>query len=530
MANRPDDFSPTVTNVVPQNVDTANLQSAALDIADQAATMSAHSKALLATSQTSLAFRQLDSQFRLAHSDDPTNPDALATLQAQRAEVVTNIGKGVPGMVMQDYTNKAVELGQASDTSNQLWTTKQQIRNTTANMQTQREIELTKANQSGQDFARSGGDIDLTTALSYAQANENIHQFADPIIGKDKTEAYLKDFNPDFVKSFVTGVASHNPQMAEKLLSDPRIADNFSSQDIGDMTNLIARTQKQNALAQSILTTKSDGQLTDIVNDPNSTYFEKRAKIDQMDMEGVITPKAAASARRVLTSSNDLDAQTDTPLMASIINKTYDLNAQAATKPADYLMGVRDIQQEVLDAQGNNQLTAKDAGKLNKQITDLTSAKLSAATQTAGSEFYQANKSFNTLPAEYRGQATRALFYAAHGQNMTPDQVKNQATQIIDQINQQRRATALTTVSRIANDDVFLQSANITRDQVAEAAKNKGITQDQVIQLLRNKYAAKPRNVPIVRRMAPADAADEAGSTKAPAPVINLPQDTDTEQ
>ena len=112
---------------------------------------------------------------------------------------------------------------------------------------------------------------------------------------------------------------------------------------------------------------------------------------------------------------------------------------------------------------------------------------------------------------------------------MTKDQISAQATQIINQINDQRRTETLTTVSRIANDDVFLKAANITRDQVAQAAQNKGISQEQVIQLLRNKYSTKAR--PSVRGTAPAEAPEgDVGSTNAPEPQINIPEQSEDDQ
>jgi len=529
VANRDLNATPTVTNVTPLDPDTGNVTNLAADIGDQVANMSAQSKALAATAQTSQAFRQLDTQFRLQNADNPNDPAALADYRASRQDIVQQIGQTVPNIAQRDYFSKTIELGQASDTSNQLWTTKQLVRNATNNLQTGAQSYYDQANQAGKDFAQNGGDIDQV--LQYAQANQTLHQFANPVIGADRTGEFLKDFNANYAKSFVAGVAETNPQQAAALLQQPAIAQHFTTQDVGDMVQLIQKTQKQQQLAQSLQTTKNDGQLVDIVNDPNSGYYDKRVAIDKLNMSGAVTPSAAEKAMRVLNSQNDLDSQTDTPQMADVINKVYDLNAQAASKPDDYLAGVRDIQQQVLALQANNQLTARDAGKLNKEINDLTSAKLASATNTAGNEFYDANQSFSVLPPEYRGQATRALFYASHGQNLTPQQLKTQAGQVIDQINAQRRQQALTTVSRIGSDDALLQAAGYTRQDVQETATKYNTTPDAVIRAMRDNFAARrPASAPVGRMQPSVDDSEDIGSTKTKMPNITINEDeNDTE-
>ena len=192
----------------------------------------------------------------------------------------------------------------------------------------------------------------------------------------------------------------------------------------------------------------------------------------------------------------DADAQTDTPVMSDIVNKTYDLNANASSSADDYLNGVRNIHQQILEAQASGSLTAPDANKITKQVNDLTGKKLSDATQTAGMEFYDANQQFNQLPPEYRGQATRALFYAGSGQNFTPQQYKAQATQIMQQINDQRRAQAQKTVNGIAQGDTeFLKTVpNATPEaKITATAKKYGISEHEVILQLRAQAVAKVR-------------------------------------
>lgn len=499
MANRPDNFSPTVTNVVPEEPNTASLTNMVLAVGDKLADASAQTKALQATAQTSAAFRGLDQKFRQQYADDPTNAQGLQDLQQARKDVVDKLGDGVPTLVMRDYTNKTIELGQQSDVSNELWTGRQQGRNAVNQLQTAQQSYYLQANTAGRQFAANGGG-DINDALGFIQANASMQQFANPVLGADKTGAVLKNFNSNYVKSFVSGVAESHPQLAASLLQDDNIKQHFTTQDLGDMADLIKRTNRQQALTQSLQIVQNNSAVPDLVNNPNLSYFEKRAQLDQWDMQGAIGKDVAASARRYIKSSDDLDAQTDTPVMSGIISKIYDLNENTSLKQSDYLKGVNDIQEDIMNRQASGSLTGGDAQKLNKEMTTLTQKRVADATKAVGNHFGAVNKKFDTLPAEYRGQATRQLFNNSYGQNMSQQQLGNTADLIIDGINKQRRTDALGAIARSTNDDVFLQATGYSRDQVKQTAANRGISEAQVIQTLRDKYTKKR---PQVRSVAP---------------------------
>lgn len=466
------------------------------ELADQVATMSANSKALNATTQTALAFRQADAQFRQDAASNPNDPEAIAKLQATRSQITSTIGQQVPAIASREYMTHVMEVQQNSDKLNELWGMQQSVKNAHADLSDSETTQYKMANAAGQQFGADGGNFaNLDSVLNFEQAQQAISKFATPVLGVEQTTNELKNFNSNYVKSFISGLAEKYPTMAAAALQQPNIASHFTSQDIGDMTDVIKKTERQQQLLQNIQTTKNDGGLADLINDPNTSYFDKRAAIDKMDAAGSISSKAASSARRVIKSTEDADSQTDTPAMADVINKTYDLNANANTSADDYLNGVRNIHGAILEAQANGSLTGQDAMKVTRQVNDLTGKKLADATNTAGMEFYDANKAFDALPPEYRGQATRALFYAGNGKNWTPDQYKNGATQVMQQINDQRRQLAQQTVNGIAQGDTeFLKTVpNATPEAIKATADKYGISEHEVILQLRAQTVAKTR-------------------------------------
>lgn len=513
MADRQINFDPTVTQVTPEKPDLGLLTGGA-ELADQVATISANSKALNATTQSALAFRQADAQYRQDAASNPNDPQALANLQTTRAQIMSQIGQQVPAIASREYTTHMMEIQQNSDKLNELWGMQQSVKNAHADVNTSMDTQYKMANDAGRQFGSDGANMkDLDSVLGFETAQQAIAKFAGPVLGQPQTVALMKNFNSNYVKSFVSGLAENNPQAAAAMLEQPNIAEHFTTQDIDDMASVIKKTTRQQQLIQTMQTTKNDGGLADIINDPNTSYFDKRAAIDKLDAAGSVTPKSASAARRVIKSTEDAESQTDTPAMSGIINKAYDLNANASTSADDYLTGVQNLHTQILQAQAEGSLTGRDAMKVTRQVNDLTSKKLADATNTAGMEFYDANQKFTALPPEYRGQATRALFYAGQGQNWTPAQYANQATQIMQQINTSRRQQAQKTLNNIIpqGDSEFLKSIpNASPEAIKATADKYGISTQQVIlQLRANAVGAARAKQNSIKRVTPGGAEGE---------------------
>ena len=249
--------------------------------------------------------------------------------------------------------------------------------------------------------------------------------------------------------------------------------------------------EKVKSIAEATSNVKE--QVFDIVNSPEIDAPNKKLQIDTLELQGVITTETAAQARRVLASQEEVNTITNTPVMADIITRIYDLNAIQETDNAGYLVGVQNIREEILARQAARELTASDALKLNNQLKTLTSAKMSDATQRVGMEFYEAQQKFEKLPPEYRGAATRELFYQTH--KSIPLEKKDYnyiADTIVEQTNKDRRTKTIKRIETVAMPDTdFLKTNNITMEQVQQAARNKNLTEAQVIQYLRAKLVNK---------------------------------------
>lgn len=449
-------------------------------------------------SQAKLSLTQSSQQYRADNIDDPLK--GLQDLQEQHNQILQQYGENISPFFKRDWEGKAAELNTAQADSNELWAYKQLRENTAKNLNVSMQTNFQQANIDGQNFATGGGNI-ADALTSFSQSKQSLVDFGDKHIGSDKTGEILKSYDKDYMKAFVSGVAESNPQKAAALLNDPSVKGHFTTEERGELADQIQKTQKQMDLVKSLQTTQNGSAVMDIVNDKTDTYMNKRLKIDKMDLAGSITNEMASKARMVLNAQKDVDAVTDSGEMGGIVTQMYDLNAQSNMSNGEYLKGVQGIQNIILQKQAEGKLNQQDVIKMNDELRTMTSKRVADATKSFGNDMSDATDQFQALPAEYRGQATRQLFYATAGQRdkMTEDQYiqlsKTRAAYIVDQINVKRAADAqmvVNSVNAMQPQDVdLLRSKGYTLDDLSETAKKYKLTPQQVLQKLRDQKPAQ---------------------------------------
>ncbi len=139
------------------------------------------------------------------------------------------------------------------------------------------------------------------------------------------------------------------------------------------------------------------------------------------------------------------------------------------------------------------------------ELKTLTSARVSSATKSVGGDMYDAVQKFDVLPPEYRGEATRKLFYATQGQmaTLSPEAYQQltvtSAQKVIDDINAERRQTAVKALTqpqqelkdeanKEIQDNAFLKKIQTSPEEVQQFARSKNVPVNRVMDALRKKY------------------------------------------
>lgn len=484
MANRNTINFREVTQVVADQSGNIDLQGV-LDIGSEIMRQNQEAAINENLSKVQLDLNSLQSKYQTDFEADPSS--GIKEYKKQRQSMFDAYGENISPFFRKTWNDNVRKIAQQNDLTQQAWAIKQTKVNTVGAINRSMKNNFLQANIDGQNFAGSN-DTEISAYLNFENSKRGLIEWGTKNLGQKTTEDMLQNYENDYLKSFISGVADKNPQKAAKLIEDKAIKARFSSDEIDTFENVIRKNVKRKQLGTLFEEINNEDQAADIVSSPDGDYYTKRLQIDTLEMQGKISTSTAEKSRRVLTSQKNVDNLTNSDTMADIVNQMYDLNAVADTNSEDYLIGVRNVRDRILSEQASGKLKPDDAKKLNSQLRTLTSQKTSQATQNAAMGFYDSNQKFTALPPEYRGAATRELFYRAQGKDFTPQQYDAEANKIIDNIKSGIRSE---TVKRLNNintpDDSYLKTLGYTMDDVRETAKIYGLTEQQVIQRLKAK-------------------------------------------
>jgi len=202
-----------------------------------------------------------------------------------------------------------------------------------------------------------------------------------------------------------------------------------------------------------------------MVQDPSISNEQKIVSINEAEMLGRIGDRPASLLRAYVNSVDKLTATSNSQEFGNIISRAYDLNAQLDLEAdsSAYLTGITNLQEEVIQARTNGQLTQVDETKILKQLQTLTSAKIAGATADIASTWTQASRIIKTsLPPDLNGVAVRLLFERVElekqsleeqGQTITRqierDLWTKYAPQVVNEVQNTRRSEVMTQVREV---------------------------------------------------------------------------------
>ena len=436
-------------------------------------------------SKAQLDLNALQTQYQIDFEGDPMG--GMDGYKQKRQEIFDTYAEQISPLFRRTWNDNTRKLAYTNDATQQGWALKQTRINTVKAVNAAMKNSFKQANTDGQNFGNSD-ETEIGAYVNYEGSKQNLEGFASKNLGETTSSKMLSGYSKDYMKSFIAGVAETNPKKAAGLLESEAFKDRFDTDELETFENVIRKSMKRQKLGSLFQEIDNEDKATEIVTNPEGDYFSKRLEIDQMEFSGQISTEAATKARRVLTSQKSLDSLTNSDDMADIVNQMYDLNAMADTNSEDYLVGVQNVRNQILDMQAKGKLNATDASKLNSQLRTLTSQKTSQATQSVGMGFYDSNQKFNVLPPQYRGKATRELFYRTHGQDLSDEQMNVEANKVIDEINGSIRNETVRKLKQVSTPDAdFLKAKGYSLEDVKETAKKYGLTEEQVIQKLKAK-------------------------------------------
>jgi len=423
--------------------------------------------------QAQLEINGITNQYRIDNEADPMAN--IKDYNTQVQDVFKKHGKGIGALYKGQWANKANALISQTKVNTDVWSIGQNTKNAVNNLNEAMEGQFQLSYIDGQNFA-TGDESDFASLLKFEQSRDELQKTTSKFLGTETTKGIMENYEKDYMKSFISGAIESDPELGVKLLEDER-TNILDSEEKKELEKTAQVRTKELVLDSLKVETGNESSLMDTVNNPEATIYDKKVAIDKMFINGLVSDSFTKKYKKILDSTQAVDGNTVDGVMADILLRTNDLNAIADLNQEDYLIGVRNIREEIMTAQATGKLSPDDAKKLNRQITTLTTTKLSGATSNIAWNFTVASDMFDEqLPPEFRGTAVRKLFYETGTQELTQEQYGERATKIIDNINFKRREDTIKRVDEIKNkqaNEILDKGEIVTRHFDSVDAVNK---------------------------------------------------------
>lgn len=444
-------------------------------------------------------------KLRQQHAGNPEGfADMFETESAKIQDVYLKQLGG--GKLKQQFRTTAKELNLRNYERNLSWQRERSVSMMAETLENSAQTNEALAYRYGQD----GGSLE--ELLNNADASTVA---AATLMDPEKVADVNETMRRGTVNNYLQGLlASGRTGDAKKILDSKKYDSLLGGDGLASGYGAIETTQKSLEAAQkkALLASReadiasqlqNETNLSDLLSGDDLSYEEKIAEVNRLDFNGLVRDDFAVEARRYLGSEKEINAVTNSDEMAGIVTRMYDLNEIADISPNDYLDGISQIKKEIMAKRSSGDLSRDDEKKLNGQMKTLMSAKTSEATKAVSLSFGEARKMIEQqIPAGYRGEAIRKLFYltaeprAEAGKDKDQRQeLKNlykvKAKQVIDEINLDLRNKAIKKLEDVKKpqDDTesFLKEKGYTMDDVKETAAKYGMSEAQVINTLRSK-------------------------------------------
>jgi len=347
-------------------------------------------------------------------------------------------------------------------------------------------IEIQKDSATSEESYIEAGDIMRVNIK--ADYKDRLKGYKDlGFISEDEYYSEIKDME-DWEFNRAMKAAGDNPQ---SVIKDSARFDLTPKQKT-EVLSMARKTIVQHGQIRDLETVRNQATNESVFNelvftDEETSVAEKTLLLNTMQQQGKVSDAYAVNTRRVLTSVDDLSAETASEDISRIIRMTSDINVRFEegynkTKDMDYLKAVQAINMEIINTKN---LSRKDRISLQNRLTNSTQKKQAKATYEIGkygADIYKkADKYFeDNLPGYLRNESLRQFFNATLGEDGNPRELTDtEATNLARDIRISVQTDSRDLVKRAFDEtramDGVGAGAELRLEEVIDKKTGKGI-------------------------------------------------------
>ena len=183
--------------------------------------------------------------------------------------------------------------------------------------------------------------------------------------------------------------------------------------EVKDYKDLVKQQITKNTLLDRIDSVENYMRISASVEDPEIDADQKLLSINIAEKDGILKTEDASILRRYVKSEQAIDAKTNNTIYGEIVGRIYGLNANLSLQGsnADYIEGIRSIDEFIKEQRTVGALSRDDEVKLQREMRNLTQAKQAGAIAELALSYNSANTIIkNNTPPELRNDVRARLF------------------------------------------------------------------------------------------------------------------------
>lgn len=209
-------------------------------------------------SEAQLELAQLENKIKIDYEGDPQG--GFEELKLQRQQIFNNIGERVSPAYRRQWQQRAAELGNRNNLTAQAWVFNQTRANTVNSVNSTIANNIQQAALDGRAFGASDAK-NVEAALNFGTSLESLRAYTEGNLSESEANGLLGDFEEDYLKSFVSGIAESDPQKALEALDTEGVHSRFAD---GEQFTKFRRSVEARVIRQQraqVATRKADQKL-----------------------------------------------------------------------------------------------------------------------------------------------------------------------------------------------------------------------------------------------------------------------------
>lgn len=311
-----------------------------------------------------MKMNDVTNEWRLQNQSNPNDPAALKDLQSQYDSILGEYRGQIDPMYRSQWDIRGNKLKGAFDVENQNWGFRQRQENAKNDIANSVDNFYKLAYSYGQS-----GDINKALA-DFGVSYERLLDYGAKNLGTEDAATLLKDYQSEYAKNYIAGLAETNPQAALNALKDERIKDALGADGLTMASKVITVANKRQKLQNKINSYNEQLNLDNKLEGMNP--FEAIGYLEKN--KDSFSPKFYKAKMAQYMNDVGVDAETQADTYTDLLTQISSIDK--SLKAEDIVNQSNDVLENIEEAYAQRKLKLADKKRLLASLNKIEGKQL----------------------------------------------------------------------------------------------------------------------------------------------------------